>query len=1024
MLDLTADAPPQPASPETLHQSPSESSSQLASRQPTEVTPPPKAERTQRAEWAKQPTQLVPSNPQARAHLLGDSLSIGYPESIVSEPIFSHSDSGKTVEHFLDQSDKRGTSVVEHSDSGKTVERFLEPAKESAVRPIADSSQPTQQLSSDQSSTAIRSKSDPIEPTPSSTAKAETDSSSAVLPTTITQVAQVSKDFTIFPVGLEIGQRTVSNGILVRGQENADQAIDLENWLLPYDAIVQSLRLKTNLLPNGQVELQPSESQIRIKLDQINVDSKLGAVFSVRDLQDKLGVKAEFDSTNYALRLTAPWLERAPQERLAPLPLNLETLPQIQPQTATLSVLEQRIDASGNARSSTTYGSLVGVGTVLGGSWFARLNQPGFWDARSWQLAELQFQRQTETADYVLGSQPVFWQHHAGIAGDRWSGDYWGFTTVQRQGFKPLNDLFGVGFDPRQRMQAARIGRTIEGSAEPGTLVRLVQGFGERILAEVLVDSSGVYRFDDVPVETQFFNNYRLLIYPRGQRTAAPEVRDVFFSTTAEQLPVGASALIVSGGFQRRMDNSLFGDFQEFRGGIAQRWGVAPGLTLGAGGVYDGSVRGLADLFFQPENVPLQASVSLLSPNNQGNWGFNADLYLNYAPTFTARFVHNSFSSRLNLAWQAFQGVTFLANTDSRDATSAGVQFAFGDRNSRGLARVLLDTKNRLRWNWFQSIGDFELRHLGNEIGTQSELAYSFLPGIEYGTGHSLIMNYDTRNDTPSSLGTIGWRYRSPKRSVSGASLWEVELGYGIGSRRSGLIAAVQTSIVPGIQIRARYQGAAMFEGDSSFRVELISGLNFQRGIAPGDLLGTRLRSQGGMAVQAFFDRNHNGKRDGDEEVHLDRNLLIVNHLPVPESQVEQQPEHLRLRLTPETYRLEIDPAGIPNGWIAKMTALAVQVVPGSDTPVMIPLTRSYALEGLVTDDKGEPLTGVKIEAVGQRSQQRFFAITNAQGEYSLQELPTDSYSLYLDGAKARSESIRLDDATKMRYEMRLQKER
>lgn len=72
-------------------------------------------------------------------------------------------------------------------------------------------------------------------------------------------------------------------------------------------------------------------------------------------------------------------------------------------------------------------------------------------------------------------------------------------------------------------LQAAAIGRIISGKAEPGTLVRLVQGFGDRVIAEILVDSSAIYRFENIKTENQFLgNNYRVLLYPQGRLTAQP----------------------------------------------------------------------------------------------------------------------------------------------------------------------------------------------------------------------------------------------------------------------------------------------------------------------------------------------------------------------------------------------------------------------------------------------------------------------------------------------------------------------
>ena len=126
-------------------------------------------------------------------------------------------------------------------------------------------------------------------------------------------------------------------------------------------------------------------------------------------------------------------------------------------------------------------------------------------------------------------------------------------------------------------MQASQIGRTITGIAQPGTLVRLTEAFGDRVIGEVLVDSSGTYRFENVKSDNQYFgSSYRVLLYPEGRLTAQPEIREATYSVVPGQLPAGSSALVFSGGLRRDFQNqNVLGSFSEFRGGIAQRWVIS-----------------------------------------------------------------------------------------------------------------------------------------------------------------------------------------------------------------------------------------------------------------------------------------------------------------------------------------------------------------------------------------------------------------------------------------------------------------
>ncbi|RKZ40240.1 MAG: hypothetical protein DRQ49_09035 [Gammaproteobacteria bacterium] len=110
------------------------------------------------------------------------------------------------------------------------------------------------------------------------------------------------------------------------------------------------------------------------------------------------------------------------------------------------------------------------------------------------------------SADYALGSQPTFWQN---------CDNYWGATLVKRSGFSSLQASPG-GFDQALRRKSWQVARTITGEAEPGTLVRLVEGFGDQAIAETLVDSSGVYRFEDIDSRTGSSKKSRLRVTKQG----------------------------------------------------------------------------------------------------------------------------------------------------------------------------------------------------------------------------------------------------------------------------------------------------------------------------------------------------------------------------------------------------------------------------------------------------------------------------------------------------------------------------
>lgn len=806
-----------------------------------------------------------------------------------------------------------------------------------------------------------------------------------------------------FPVGLNAGKRNINPSVLVRGEENGRQAINFQNWLIPYDAVIQALKLNITTLNDGQLEVRSPGIITRIDPKKIRSDSQLGLVFSIQDLQTLFGVKAEFDIKEYAIVLDIPWINQTSQNTpQKPTPIQLQGLPLIAPANFSLAAVEQKVNASGTQSTSPSYrGDFTAVGTAFGGSWFLRTDQPSLQNQATWKIAEAQFLLQSSSADYILGSQPTFWQSRAG-------GNFWGFTFVQRKGFIPPQS-FGGFVDTRQRMSAAQIGRTISGKAEPGTLVRLTESLGDRIISEVLVDSSGIYRFENIKDENQFFSsNYRVLLYPQGRLTAQPEIREANYSTVPGQLPAGATALVISGGLQKNVETRNFasppGNFaslQNFRGGIAQRWGLSENLTVGLGGIYDESAKAMAELFYRPANLPLQVAISALTGDSLD---INADIRYDPSPNLSASFTSDRFSRRFNLDWRVSNAFSLFASNDSRDATAGGIQFNFSGRNAFTFARASIDTENRFRWNLLQRLGKLELSQRGNEIGIMTEFTYNLSKSNLFDTGSSLLLSYETRSQNRSdNLLTLGWRYRSEQRAIDGNYLWEAQLGYGLGSQGAAPIATLSTTVLPGILLRARYQGISVTTDESTFSLDLVSSLGLQRGITAGDRRTDYFRTQGGLLIQPFFDKNNNGKRDRSELAYTDSELFTINNRSIKSFQPYISSDRIMIRLSPDTYRLQLDPAGFPPDWQVTPDALAVKVVAGSYTPISIPLTRSYTRSGVITDSQGNAVAGARVEAIQSNSIKNRFSVTNSAGVYYLEGLQQGEYQLQINGKSTGS---------------------
>jgi hypothetical protein len=192
-----------------------------------------------------------------------------------------------------------------------------------------------------------------------------------------TQATEKILEFVVFPVGLNVGKRTINPSFLVRGKEDGSEAVDFNNWLLPYDAVIQALKLKVTTLPDGQLEVKSPGLVTRIDPQKIGSDPELGLVLRVEDLQTLFGIKAKFDINEYAVILEVPWENKssgnlAETENL----ISLEGLEKVEHKNINISAIEEKVNIinSGSDRQATNYkGELITVGSAFGGSWFCLL---------------------------------------------------------------------------------------------------------------------------------------------------------------------------------------------------------------------------------------------------------------------------------------------------------------------------------------------------------------------------------------------------------------------------------------------------------------------------------------------------------------------------------------------------------------------------------------------------------------------------------------------------------------------------
>lgn len=612
---------------------------------------------------------------------------------------------------------------------------------------------------------------------------------------------EVQKQTTIFSMDLLVAGQNVSTDILVRSQskEKSDQV----DWLLPLDKVAQALNLQVIPLDEQQLELRSPAQITRISTQELKIDPQLGLVVSLDKLYNLLAINSEVNRVDNSINLTPKWLALR-QELLA---------------NQTMDLPNQTINDLDVIAIKPTENLILG--TAFGGDWHVRTYQPDLFDQRSLYLSEAEYLLQSESADYLIGLQPQSW-----LGGSR--GRLLGLTTIQRWGFTPVTT---DEFNQRRRLQAEEIGRTIAGKSTPGMVVRLVKPGSTEAIAETSVSSNGDYRFENVPTLGGTITKYQLLFYPENATDQEPEsVKTVSFATMSNQLPSGASALLITGGVTQEMalDQSILGKTGNFQGLITYRYGLTEDLTFGINLGYDEELQGLGELFYQPGNIPLQLSLSLI--NSPLTPGWYATTNLNYQPLSNLSLNLNSDRLQRNIAlnWQAFPNfnVSLRAN-NHKDEWRNHVRLSYQNQYLAAIASLEINQQEELLWSLTSRLGHFELIYSDRVISKSGELGYNIFNLANAGYGHWLFINYEDYQfqTSQSNLTTFGWRYRSTRDKDLGG-FWEVGLGYGISSNGAGIVLSTAWELVPGLRLELNYQTVSARPNEHAFSFKLAPNFN------------------------------------------------------------------------------------------------------------------------------------------------------------------------------------------------------
>jgi Carboxypeptidase regulatory-like domain len=830
-------------------------------------------------------------------------------------------------------------------------------------------------------------------------------------------------DSQILLLGLIVNNEVVVESIRVRGREDGEKAIDFDNWLVPLEDLRKPLKLEVFDLPGGGIEVAAPTIKGRYRPINFSTDPQLGIVISIRDIQTIIGSPVTFDLLKYALVLKLPD-ERQPFIRptLQDPSTLTDGLPPDPPQRLTISAIEQKVNVTGgDNRDTITNGEFRAVGNLFDTSWYLRTTQPTLDRPTSWNIAEATIIRQQPQSDLILGSQTPFWRRRGG------SGTYWGLTHIDRRGFSPPSQNFGSDFLATDRLQSRRVGRSISGQAVPGSIVRLVKGGSLDPLDEVLVDSSGIFRFDNVIVagsNQEFFGqDYRLLIYPKGELLTNPEIRQPQFTTTPGQLPKGASALVVSGG-GNRVTNGTFGNFTEYQGGALYRQGLSESLTVGIGAAHDRGFLGIGEVFWQPNNIPLEASLFTAAGTTTDFAG-----RISYRPSadFSLNANTDNTSTRTDLRWRLNSNLALTSNYDTLRGLSGGVEYLNSSYNSSTFLRATIDDQTRTKVFASQRLDRWQANFQSNEANILGQLSYQLTDAPNSDVGHRLTAGYQFSPSTTTSsttnsnnLTSLAWQYRSPSRTTDGSYVWQSELGYSWSNLGSGAFANADVAALPGWRLRGSYRGINENSTQSDFSVSLVTTLQIDGGIRGTDTRLDELRSLGRIELSAFIDTNQNGVRDAGEQSYWDPLLVKINQSDLNYFRTQTENNISTVSLAPGSYRIDIDPAGYPPNYRTVPAPRRVDVVASDTTRIAIPLTPSYVVTGILKDQNGNPLADTRIEIISADGKFKADSVTNNAGVFYLEGLGKGEYQFKVNSFPVSPASLKIDVNTQTLQEINL----
>jgi len=620
-----------------------------------------------------------------------------------------------------------------------------------------------------------------------------------IIPTEISAqiTPEIRKETKVFPVDLLIAGKDISTNVLVRSLSK--EKSNHEYWLLPLDKVAQVLNLQVIPIDYQQLELRTPVHVVRVPTRELYNDPQLGLVVSLAKLQDLLAIATEVDDTNQTINLTPNWLASR-RESLSNESLTLPPSPNVDINVISLNSVQKTIS-----------------GEAFGGEWYVRTYQPDLLNTESIYVSEARYVLEKDYADYVVGIQPQSW-----LGG--YQGNFLGFTTIQRWGFTPIATSDNI-LNYRHRLNSDSVGRTVRGKTTPGSVVKLTKVNSQNAIAETVANAEGEYSFYNVPSKPGNATYYQVLSYNPNNPDSPPlERKTIALVTVSEQLPEGASALLISGG----VTQGFLEETEKFQTEIAYRYGLTEDLTMGINLGYSEIFRGVGELVYQPSNLPIQVSLSLLNSPDIEGWYLTSKVKLQPLSNLVLDFNSDRLTRNIALNWQATPQINLTINGNNHQSDWRGsVHLAYQNEYFAAISNIILDQQDEISWNITSRIGHFQLMYGDTPNRQNAELSYNLFRFANIGYGHWLFINHETYEFLKiyNNLTTIGWRYRSlPEADSEG--FWEISCGYGVGNLGSGVILSVARELVPGLRLQLNYKTVSTLANDQALEFKIIPNFN------------------------------------------------------------------------------------------------------------------------------------------------------------------------------------------------------